>query len=184
MNTTTKAAELPERSGSKSGWLLMFRLAGVFNIAVAIPLWIAPAALSRLLGLEPVPVDTLYTDLLSVAGLVGVVGLGSYCAAKGAVRLLTKSAALESARLGYGVRVNSIHPAIIKTDMGAAVVRSMTELGLAPDVEAADALIRQMHPMGYGRPEDVAEAVRYLASASGRWVNGAELVLDGGLTAG
>ena len=47
-----------------------------------------------------------------------------------------------------------------------------------------DALIRQMHPMGYGRPEDVAEAVRYLASASGRWVNGAELVLDGGLTAG
>ncbi|WP_287364491.1 SDR family oxidoreductase [Thauera sp.] len=123
-------------------------------------------------------------NLSSVAGLVGVVGLGSYCAAKGAVRLLTKSAALESARLGYGVRVNSIHPAIIKTDMGAAVVRSMTELGLAPDVEAADALIRQMHPMGYGRPEDVAEAVRYLASASGRWVNGAELVLDGGLTAG
>ena len=74
MNTTNKTAELPERSGSKSGWLLMFRLAGVFNIAVAIPLWIAPAALSRLLGLEPIPVDTLYTDLFAV--LVLTFGIG------------------------------------------------------------------------------------------------------------
>jgi len=123
-------------------------------------------------------------NLSSVAGLVGVVGLGAYCAAKGAVRLLTKSAAIESARLGYGVRVNSLHPAIIKTDMGVAVVNSLVGLGLAADADAAEALMQQMHPMGYGRPQDVAEAVRYLAAGSGRWVNGAELVLDGGLTAG
>lgn len=123
-------------------------------------------------------------NLSSVAGLVGVVGLGSYCAAKGAVRLLTKSAALESARLGYGVRVNSIHPAVIKTDMGSAVIESLVDLGLAANSETADKLMQQIHPMGYGQPEDVAEAVLYLAADSGRWINGAEFVLDGGLTAG
>ncbi|HJV27695.1 MAG TPA: glucose 1-dehydrogenase [Aromatoleum sp.] len=123
-------------------------------------------------------------NLSSVAGLVGVVGLGAYCAAKGAGRLLTKSAALESARLGYGVRVNSIHPAVIKTAMGEDVVRSIAALGLAADVASAEALMQQMHPMGYGRPEDVASAVCYLASDAARWVNGTELVLDGGLTAG
>ena len=84
MNTTTKAAELPERSGSKSGWLLMFRLAGVFNIAVAIPLWIAPAALSRLLGLEPIPVDTLYAELFAV--LVLTFGIGYWRAGGDPVR--------------------------------------------------------------------------------------------------
>lgn len=123
-------------------------------------------------------------NLSSVAGLVGVIGLGAYCAAKGAVRLLTKSAALESARLGYGVRVNSIHPAIVKTAMGEAVVQSLVGLGLAADAEGAEAVMQQMHPMGYGEPGDVAAAVRYLAADGGRWINGAELVLDGGLTAG
>lgn len=123
-------------------------------------------------------------NLSSVAGLVGVIGLGAYCAAKGAVRLLTKSAALESARLGYGVRVNSIHPAIVKTDMGEAVVQSLVSLGLAQDLDGAEAIMQQMHPMGYGSAADVAAAVRYLAADSGRWINGTELVLDGGLTAG
>lgn len=123
-------------------------------------------------------------NLSSVAGLVGVVGLGAYCSAKGAVRLLTKSAALESARLGYGVRVNSIHPGVIKTDMGTAVVKSMVTLGLAVDEDAAELAMQQMHPLGYGRVDDVVEAVRYLAADGGRWINGAELVLDGGLSAG
>lgn len=123
-------------------------------------------------------------NLSSVAGLIGVVGLGAYCAAKGAVRLLTKSAALECARLGYGVRVNSLHPAVIKTAMGEDVVHSMVRLGLAADTAGAETLMQQMHQLGYGRPDDVAAAVCYLASDAARWVNGVELALDGGLTAG
>ena len=123
-------------------------------------------------------------NLSSVAGLVGVVGLGAYCAAKGAVRLLTKSAALECARLNYGIRVNSLHPAIIKTEMGESVVSSMVELGLANDLAAAEALIHQMHPMGYGKAADVSAAGCFLASDAAQWVNGAELALDGGMTAG
>jgi len=122
-------------------------------------------------------------NMSSVAGIVGVPGLGAYCTAKGGVRLMTKAAAIECARLGYGIRVNSIHPGIIKTKMGAAVVHGLVDIGLANDDDTAEALIGGLHPMGYGEPIDVANAVRYLVSSSAKWINGTELVLDGGLTA-
>ncbi|MDH0893246.1 MULTISPECIES: glucose 1-dehydrogenase [unclassified Pseudomonas] len=122
-------------------------------------------------------------NLSSVAGLVGTPGLGAYCASKGAVRLLTKAAAIEAARLSYGVRINSLHPAIIKTDMGINVVSNMVRVGLAPDAASADAFVESLHPLGYGLPRDVAAAVLYLASPAADWMTGAELVLDGGATA-
>ena len=122
-------------------------------------------------------------NLSSVAGLIGVAGLGGYCASKGAVRLLSKAAAVECAAMQTGIRVNSIHPAIIKTDMGANVLRGMAAAGLAPDEDAAEAAIGAIHPMGYGTPEDVARAVVYLCSDAGRWSNGTEHVLDGGASA-
>lgn len=122
-------------------------------------------------------------NLSSVAGLVGVPGLGAYCTAKGGVRLMTKAAAIECARLGYGIRVNSIHPAIIKTQMGIDVVNSCVDIGLAADQQGAEAVMAGLHPMGYGEPSDVANAVCYLASSAAKWVTGAELALDGGLTA-
>ncbi|WP_150429942.1 SDR family oxidoreductase [Dechloromonas sp. CZR5] len=122
-------------------------------------------------------------NLSSVAGLVGVPGLGAYCTAKGGVRLMTKAAAIECARLGYGIRVNSIHPAIIKTQMGIDVVNSCVDIGLAENQQGAEAVMAGLHPMGYGEPSDVANAVCYLASSAAKWVTGAELALDGGLTA-
>ncbi|MBD5804030.1 hypothetical protein AZOA_34730 [Azoarcus sp. Aa7] len=69
MSTTVSAG-----SGRFSGWRLMFRLAGIFNIAVAVPLWIAPVALSKLFGFEPVPVDILYTDLFAVLAITFGIG--------------------------------------------------------------------------------------------------------------
>lgn len=122
-------------------------------------------------------------NLSSVAGLVGVPGLGSYCSSKGAVRLLSKAAAVEFAALGYGIRVNSLHPAIVKTELGANVVNGLAEIGLAADAAQAESLMQSMHPLGYGQPQDVASAVLYLACDASRWVNGAELALDGGLSA-
>jgi len=122
-------------------------------------------------------------NLSSVAGLVGLPGLGGYCTSKGAVRLMTKAAAIEFATLGYGIRVNSVHPAIIKTQLGANVVNGMVSIGLAPDAASADAFVQSLHPMGYGQPQDVASAVLFLASDASRWSNGSELVLDGGATA-
>lgn len=73
MSTITSTA-MPAGSGSFSGWRLMFRLAALFNVAVGTPLWIAPVALSKLFGLEPIPTDILYTDLFAV--LVITFGIG------------------------------------------------------------------------------------------------------------
>lgn len=122
-------------------------------------------------------------NLSSVAGLIGMPSLTAYCTSKGAVRLLTKATAIESAKLGYGVRINSVHPAIIKTDMGANVVNNLVRVGLAPDPASADAYVESLHPMGYGQPRDVASAVLYLAGPASGWMTGAELVLDGGASA-
>jgi NAD(P)-dependent dehydrogenase (short-subunit alcohol dehydrogenase family) len=112
-------------------------------------------------------------NLSSVAGLVGSPHHTCYGASKGAVRIMTKDAALELAE--SGVRVNSIHPAYIDTQMAdyGAEVNDMTK-------EELDA----MHPIGHmGEPLDVAYAVLYLASEESKFMTGAELVLDGGYTA-
>jgi len=122
-------------------------------------------------------------NLSSVAGIIGLPSLGAYCASKGAVRLMTKAAGVECGRLGYGIRVNSIHPAIVKTEMGINVVRNFARLGLAPDEATADAYVKSLHPLGYGQPADIASAALFLASDASSWMTGAELVVDGGASA-
>ncbi len=123
-------------------------------------------------------------NLSSIAGLIGTPAHVAYHSSKGAVRAMTKAAAIECAQLQNGVRVNSIHPAIVKTDMGDKFLQDFVDLGLMPDIETAVSTLEAAHPMGFGRIEDVASAALYLASAAARWVNGSELVLDGGYTAG
>lgn len=109
-------------------------------------------------------------NLSSIYGIVGSPGAIAYHATKGAVRLMSKAAALEYARLG--VRVNSVHPGVINTTM----------LGDVP----ADALkaLEGMIPVGkFGEPEDVAYASVFLCSDEARYATGSELVIDGGMTA-
>ncbi len=122
-------------------------------------------------------------NMSSVTGIIGTAAHIAYHSSKGAVRLLTKAAAIECAALKSGIRVNSIHPGIVDTAMGNNFVKDYVDLGLAPDLASAQETIQSLHPMGYGTVEDVACAVLYLASEAARWVNGAELVIDGGLTA-
>jgi len=122
-------------------------------------------------------------NLSSVAGLIGTTAHISYHGSKGAVRTMTKAAAIECAQLKTGIRVNSIHPAIVQTDMGDKFVQDFVSLGLVPDAATARAAFEAAHPLGFGRVEDVACAVLYLASDAARWVTGAELVVDGGYTA-
>lgn len=122
-------------------------------------------------------------NLASIAAMIGTTAHGAYHASKGAVRSLTKAAAIECAQLGTGIRVNSVYPGIVGTDMGRAFIRHFVDLKLAPDEVSAEAAFKAAHPLGFGRPEDVACAVLYLASDSARWCTGTELVVDGGYTA-
>ncbi len=117
-------------------------------------------------------------NLSSIEGLIGDANLAAYNASKGAVRLLTKSAALHCAKVGYKIRVNSIHPGYIRTPMVDGYVATQA------DPAAAEAAIAALHPLGHiGEPDDIAYGVLYLASDESKFMTGAELVIDGGYTA-
>jgi NAD(P)-dependent dehydrogenase (short-subunit alcohol dehydrogenase family) len=106
-------------------------------------------------------------NISSLYGLIGSPSSITYHATKGAVRLMTKAAALEYAR--QGIRANSIHPGQIDTPILA---------GLTPE---QDAQIKEMTPLGrMGRPEEIAYGSLYLCSDEAAFVTGAELVIDGG----
>tara|TARA_R110000850_G_scaffold154656_9_gene278394 strand:+ start:26095 stop:26913 length:819 start_codon:yes stop_codon:yes gene_type:complete len=123
-------------------------------------------------------------NLSSIAGKVGIPAVAAYCASKGAVSLMTKSIAVECAALKNNIRVNSIHPGVVWTDMGKALPQQMVDVGIAPDAETAESLFRASHPIGrFGEPQDIASAALYLASEASAWMTGSEFVVDGGYTA-
>ena len=108
----------------------------------------------------------------SVMGIVGSPTSPAYSAAKGAIRLLTKTTALQYAK--ENIRVNSIHPGYATTPLTA-------ERFSPPDVNQA---LIDRTPMGrLGTAEDIANGVLFLASDESSWMTGAELVIDGGMTA-
>jgi NAD(P)-dependent dehydrogenase (short-subunit alcohol dehydrogenase family) len=118
-------------------------------------------------------------NMSSIAGLVGSAGMACYSATKGAVRLFTKSVALECATRRDGVRVNSVHPGLIDTSLWDGILAS-AGTKLAGLEQAALAVV----PLGtVGTPADVAWGVLFLASDEARYITGSELVIDGGLTA-
>ena len=110
-------------------------------------------------------------SVVNISSMYGIVGSGvspAYHAAKGAVRLLTKTTALGWAK--EGVRVNSVHPGYIDTPI----------LG-----DTDRALLVGATPMGrLGRPEEIAATITFLASDDSSFATGAEFVIDGGYTAG
>ena len=118
-------------------------------------------------------------NMSSVAGLIASPGIVAYGASKGAVRQLTKSIAIDCARKGYKIRCNSVHPGYIETELG----RGSMNLGGGDPAENYKKRIA-LTPMGEpGAPSDIANAVLFLASAEANHITGAELVVDGGLTA-
>ena len=111
-------------------------------------------------------------NMSSVGGLVGVPTCAAYSAAKGGVRLFSKTVAIECA--AENIRVNSVHPGLIDTNMQTEAKKNE---------EVFDSVIAGV-PMGrMGDPVDIANACLFLASDEGRYVTGAELVVDGGMTA-
>ncbi|MCR8641031.1 glucose 1-dehydrogenase [Paenibacillus sp. N1-5-1-14] len=109
-------------------------------------------------------------NISSIGGLVGMAGTSAYTAAKGALRSLTKAAAVEYGK--QSIRVNTVHPGIIVTPM------------TAPTMESALPYYKTFTQLPYfGEPVDVAYGVLFLASDESRFMTGSELVIDGGWTA-
>jgi NAD(P)-dependent dehydrogenase (short-subunit alcohol dehydrogenase family) len=130
------------------------------------------------------PHGSAIVNLASVAGLVGSQLDPLYSMTKGGVTLFTKSAALEFARKGYRVRVNSIHPGVIQTDMGDQTFVSRARNLGTNDVAGARQRALATHPIGrLGTPADIARGIVFLASDDAAFMTGAGLVVDGGLTA-
>jgi NAD(P)-dependent dehydrogenase (short-subunit alcohol dehydrogenase family) len=122
-------------------------------------------------------------NLSSVAGLIGASFQTVYSMSKGAVRLFSKSLAMECADLKLNIRVNSIHPGVIDTDMAAEVARGQME-ARAMDEDKVRRFMVGGHPLGrLGRPKDIADAAVFLASSESAFMTGTELVVDGGMTA-
>ncbi|MXY22759.1 MAG: glucose 1-dehydrogenase [Dehalococcoidia bacterium] len=111
-------------------------------------------------------------NISSIAGLQGSPASAAYSATKGAVRILTKSTAVQYAK--EGIRCNSVHPGLIYTDMTRDTL----------DTPEGEREWRARVPMGYiGVSEDVAKGVLFLASDESSYMTGSELVIDGGITA-
>jgi NAD(P)-dependent dehydrogenase (short-subunit alcohol dehydrogenase family) len=116
-------------------------------------------------------------NMSSISGLIAGHNLAAYNAAKAGVHLLSKSVALHAARRGYGVRCNSVHPAFVDTGM-------VDGLAKGGDAGQFRAKLAAQVPIGrIGTVDDVAWAVIYLASEESAFMTGAEIKLDGGLSA-
>ena len=112
--------------------------------------------------------------LSSAAGLVGSAGLAAYSATKAALIGMVRSVAVELAP--DSIRVNCVAPGMVRTEMFARYAQSITEEQLSK--------IEARHPLGFGEPGDVANAVAFLLAKTGRWITGSTLVVDGGYSAG
>jgi len=114
----------------------------------------------------------------SISGIIAGHNMAAYNSSKAGVRMLAKSVALHCARQRYDIRCNSVHPAFIDTPMLDGMAASHG------DVAALRRKLAAQVPLGrIGEPDDVAYGILYLASDESKFMTGAELVLDGGITA-
>ncbi len=110
--------------------------------------------------------------LSSVSALTGGKGIGIYAAAKAALIGLTH--VLGSELAPAGIRVNSVVPGLVRTDMYEASAKNLTDEQLKGNSNA--------YPLGIGRPRDVANAIVFLLSNASSWITGSSLLVDGGAT--
>lgn len=111
-------------------------------------------------------------NIASILGAVGFPGASAYCASKGGINQLTRAASIDLASLG--IRVNSLSPGFIKTNMTKSTEED----------EASNNFINGNTPLGHmGEPNDIAYAAVYLASDEAKFVTGSVLYVDGGWTA-
>jgi 3alpha(or 20beta)-hydroxysteroid dehydrogenase len=121
-------------------------------------------------------------NVSSVAATIAFPGIAGYSATKSAVDRLTRVAAAESGRLGYGVRVNCVYPGLVPTEMGSQLAVDCAAIGLFPSPQEAAGAVIGLTPLGrLGEVPDIADVVVFLASDGARFVTGAGLPVDGGM---
>lgn len=114
-----------------------------------------------------------FVMISSIMGVVGEVGLSSYCASKGALISGSKAIALEL--VARKLRINCISPAMVQTEM-------LTREFAALSKESIES-IESSHPLGFGTPEDIAYSAVFLLSSASKWITGTNLIVDGGYSA-
>ena len=121
-------------------------------------------------------------NVSSIAGIKPSANASGYSATKGAVRMFTKSVALECAGAKDGIRVNSVHPGIVETAIWDSLIGTTADgANDRPRAATLDALATRSIPAGrLGTVDEIAQAILWLASDDSSYVTGAELVIDGG----
>lgn len=123
-------------------------------------------------------------NVSSIYGQVSGFAQSAYSATKGAVRMLTKSQAIEFARAGDGIRVNSVHPGPGNTALADNGIAQMIEAGMVSSADEAVSFLSQLIPAGrFAEAEDVSDLMVFLCSDASRYFTGSEFTLDGGYTA-
>ncbi|MFM2302206.1 MAG: hypothetical protein RLZZ84_1942 [Pseudomonadota bacterium] len=118
-------------------------------------------------------------NISSIAGLIASDTMPGYNASKAAVWMLSKSVALYCAKMGWDIRSNSVHPTFVDTPILDGIAASSGH----PKEVVMGKLARQIPLKRVGAPDDIANGVLYLASDESRFMTGAELKLDGGISA-
>lgn len=138
----------------------------VHSTNVEAPLLLTQALLKRNL----VAVGGSILFIASIAAHIGVAGVGAYSASKAALIAFSRCLAMEVVK--RQIRVNCLSPALVETPLLEATAQMVGSL------EAE----RSNYPLGFGKPEDIANAAIFMLSGASRWITGTSLVMDGGLT--
>lgn len=130
------------------------------------------------------PYGSSIVNISSIMGLVGMGEVSAYNASKGAVRLFTKSNALEFADNGVPIRVNSVHPGFVETPLLHKGMKSWAERdGTLTAQQLIDAMAQTTPIKRLAQPIEIGKVVAFLASDDASYMTGSEVVVDGGWTA-
>lgn len=121
-------------------------------------------------------------NIASVAATIAFPAISGYSGTKSAVDRMTRVAAMEAGKLGYGVRVNCLYPGLAPTEMGMKLAADIVAVGLAPDINAAVASVVEQTPLArLAEVADIADATVFLCTDQARFITGAGLPVDGGM---
>ena len=121
-------------------------------------------------------------NIASVAATIAFPSIAAYSGTKSAVDRITRVAAAEGGKLGYGIRVNCIYPGLTPTEMGVKLAQDVVALGLFPSIDAALGHVVGLTPLGrMVEATEIADAAVFLASDASKFITGAGLPVEGGM---